>query len=113
MVEEKSREMQRVKDENNNLKGTVHEADRGRELLIKELTFSKDNEIDRIKELEKNKDAEIKVYVKIIENLKKDKRDLEDRYDEAITKNEISSSKFAEEHHNTVKYFENLVVQHK
>lgn len=46
---------------------------------------------------------------KILENMKADKRDVEDRYEEMITKYEIINSKNAEEHHNTVKYFENVV----
>ena len=45
--------------------------------------------------------------------MKKDKRDVEDRYEEMITKYEIMNSKAAEEHHNTVKYFEGIVFQYK
>lgn len=86
------------------------EADKGRDLLIKELSVSKDSEMEKIKEIERTKDAEIKVYSKIIESMKKDKRDMEERYDEALARHEISSSKFAEEHHNTVKYFEAILA---
>jgi hypothetical protein len=59
--------------------------------------------------MEKHKEAEVKVLERIIENMKGEKRDIEDRYEEMITKYEIINSKSAEEHHNTVKYFENVV----
>ena len=49
----------------------------------------------------------------MIENIKKDKRDIEERYEDMITQYEMSHSKAAEEHHNTVKYFENMVAQYK
>jgi hypothetical protein len=38
-----------------------------------------------------------------------EKKEAEMRYEEMVTKYEIINSKSSEEHHNTVKYFENMV----
>jgi Na+/phosphate symporter len=95
------------------LKATLKEADRGRESMIKEISNSKDAQHDRIREIERHKEAEVKVLEKIIENMKAEKRDIQESYEEMICKYEMIGSKNAEEHHNTVKYFENVVSQYK
>jgi hypothetical protein len=77
---------------------------------VKHLGYSKDIENDRIRDTEKRKDAEIRLLEKMIESLKKEKKDIEERLDEVIMRSEILNSKNAEEHHNTVKYFENMVA---
>jgi len=46
------------------LKAIVTEADKSKELLIKELSYSKDMHHDKIKDMLKVKDAEIKLLEK-------------------------------------------------
>jgi len=48
-----------------------------------------------------------------MESLKREKRDVEERLEEVVMKQEIINSKHAEEHHNTVKYFENMISHYK
>jgi hypothetical protein len=43
------------------LKATVSEADKSRELIVREMTHVKDIEQDKIKTIESKKDAEIKM----------------------------------------------------
>lgn len=56
------------------------------------------------------KEAELKMLERIITGLMSDKKELEDRIEEIVSKDEMHKSRSAEEHHNTVKYFENLVA---
>lgn len=112
-VDEKTVLIQRQSDEIIALKSTLKEADKSREQLLRELSNSKDVQIDKIRDLEKNNSAEMKIQEKIIEALKKEKKELEQRYEDIITRYEIQNSKNSEEHHNMVKYFESLVGQYK
>lgn len=95
------------------LKAMVSEADKGRELLVRELNQNKDVEHEKIRDVERTKAAEIKVLERLIESMKKDKQDLQERLEEAIMKTEIISSKHQEEHHNTVKYFEGIIAKQR
>jgi hypothetical protein len=45
----------------------------------------------------------------MIDGLKKDKKELEERIEDILSRQEYVNSKNSEEHHNTVQYFENLV----
>ena len=54
----------------------VSEADKGRELIVRELNHSKDVENDKIREIERTKLAEVKVLERLIESLKKDKQEI-------------------------------------
>jgi hypothetical protein len=47
---------------------------------------------------------------KVLTQSKRDKKDLEERIEDIIMKQDLINSRSAEEHHNTVKYFENLVA---
>lgn len=105
--------MQRTKDESSILKARLVEADKNRDLFIREISTSKDQENMRIREVEQKKDAQVKLIEKMNETLKQDKKELEMRLEEAILKQDLISSKYAEEHHNTVKYFESLISQYK
>lgn len=58
------------------LKAMVSEADKGRELIVRELNHSKDVENDKIREIERTKLAEVKVLERLIESLKKDKQEI-------------------------------------
>ena len=62
------------------MKGTIQEADRGRELLIRELQQSKELEYDRVKEVEERKQAEVEVLQRIIEAMKRDKEEIKQSY---------------------------------
>lgn len=92
------------------MKATVSEADKSRELLVREMSHTKDIENDKVRELERSKDAEIKLLEKLNESLKREKKDIEERLEEAIAKQDLIRFKYDEEHHNTVKYFENIVA---
>lgn len=105
--------MQLYKQENTSLRATVAETDKSRELIVREITTIKDVEEDRIKMVEQKKNAEIRMLEKIVDGLRMDKKELQQRIEEIITRHEIITSKAAEDHHTTVTYFENLVAQHK
>ena len=64
------------------LKATVGEADKSRELIVREMSNIKDIEGDKVRTMEQKKDAELKMQEKIIAGLKKDKKDLEERIEE-------------------------------
>lgn len=70
----------------------------------------KEVENDRIKDVESRKDAEIKLQEKIISTMKKEKKELEQRIEDLICKHDIVVSRNKEDHHNTVKYFENQLA---
>jgi hypothetical protein len=53
------------------------------------------------------------MHEKIISGLKSDKKELQERIEEILTRHEIITSKGAEDHHKTVAYFESLVAQYK
>jgi hypothetical protein len=55
----------------------VAETDKSRELIVRELTNMKDVEADRIRSIESNKEAEVKMLEKIITSMKLDKIELE------------------------------------
>jgi hypothetical protein len=78
--------------------------------LLRELSNFKEIQSDKIKEVESKKDAEVKMLEKVLTQSKKDKIDLEERIEDIIMKQDLINSRSAEEHHNTVKYFENLVA---
>ena len=100
----------RLKDENTALKATLKEADKGRESMIREISSAKDVQSDKIREIEREQAAQVKIQEKIIEGLRREKKDMEQRYEDMVTKYEIIGSRSSEEHHNTVKYFENLIA---
>lgn len=89
----------------------MSESDKTRELMIKQVSNTKDIENDKIRELERRQQAEIRLLEKMNEALKKEKRDTEERLEDVILRQEIMVAKHAEEHHNTVKYFENIVTK--
>ena len=60
-IEEKTRELQRSKEETAVLKATVQETDKSRELLLREMSHTRDVETDKVRELERSKDAEIRL----------------------------------------------------
>jgi molybdopterin converting factor small subunit len=84
----------------------VVEGDKSKEYLVRQMNNAKDVENDKLRELERAKDAEIKLLEKLNESLKREKRDVEERLEESLLRQDIITSKHAEEHHNTVKYFE-------
>ena len=43
----------------------------------------------------------------------KDKKDLEDRIEDIIMRHDYVESKYKEDHHNTVKYFEGIIAEYK
>ena len=77
------------------------------------MTHTKDIENDRVREIERSKEAEIRLLEKLNESLRKERKDVEERLEEAIAKQDLIRYKYDEEHHNTVKYFENLVANYK
>ena len=78
--------------------------------MLRELSNFKEIQSDKIKEVESKKDAEVKMLEKVLTQSKRDKKDLEERIEDIIMKQDLINSRSAEEHHNTVKYFENLVA---
>jgi hypothetical protein len=103
----------RIRDENTAVKATLKEMDRSREMMVKEISHMKDIENDKMREAERRLGAEIKVLEKIIESMKKEKKEMEERIDDLMMKYELVKNKAAEEHHETVKYFENVVGSYK
>ena len=77
---------------------------------MREVSNIRDIEADKAKELERKKEAELKMMERIVDGLKKDKRELEERIDDLVGRQEVLESKNAEQHHNTVKYFEQIVA---
>lgn len=75
------------------------EADKSREIIVREMNNMKDLENDKIKDLEKKKNSEIKMLEKLNESLKMDKKDLEMRIMEMREKVEGVKSKFTTEYH--------------
>jgi hypothetical protein len=78
--------------------------------VVRELSNIKDIEADKVREVERRKDAELKMMERLVEGIKKDKHDLEERLEELVLRQEVLESKYAEQHHNTVKYFEQIVA---
>ena len=70
-------------------------------------------EYEKIRDVERTKQAEVKVLERLIESMKKDKQDLLEKLEDSILKNELLNSKHQEEHHQTVKYFEGIVAKYK
>lgn len=64
-----------------------------------------------MREVERKKEAELKMMERMVDGLKKDKKDMEERLEELLMRQEILESKHSEQHHNTVKYFEQIVAQ--
>ena len=75
-MDDKEREIGRNKEELNVLKARVNEADRGRELIVRELGRAKDEDQEKLREVERTKAAVVKVQEKVVEVLKRDKGDL-------------------------------------
>jgi hypothetical protein len=76
-----------LKDENSLFKATITETDKSRDLIIRELSNIKEVEQDRIKEVERAKNAEIKVLEAHISRLKDEKKRMEEvctGYDERL-----------------------------
>jgi len=48
-LEECKKDLQRAKDENTNLKATVNETDKSRDLIVRELSNMKDVESDKLR----------------------------------------------------------------
>jgi len=48
-----------------------------------------------------------------MESLRKDKIDLEDRIEDILSRHDNVESKYREDHHNTVKYFESMLAEYK
>lgn len=99
-----------MKDENTIYKAQVNEADKSRELIMREMSSIREVEGDKVRQAESKKEAEVKMMQKLIESLKRDKKELEERIEDIIAKQDIINSRHTEEHHNTVKYFENIVA---
>lgn len=55
-----------MREENILLKATVAEADKSRELIMREVSNVKELEADRIREVEQQKNAEVRMQEKII-----------------------------------------------
>ena len=85
-IEDKSKELQRVKDENILLKATVMESDKTREIIVREMGHVKDIESDKVRSVETRKDAELKLQERLVTSLKQDKKELEQRIEEIILK---------------------------
>lgn len=77
---------------------------------MREISHTRDIETDKVREIERSKDAEIRVLEKLNESLRREKKDIEERLEEALLKQDLIRYKYDEEHHNTVKYFENMVA---
>jgi len=112
-LEEARRDLQRARDEEAVLRATVAEVDKSRELLVKELINVKDLEADRVRGVEAKKEAELRLQEKLVQSLKEDKKVLEQKVEDLLDKIQVVSSQHHQEHHDTVKYFENLVAQYK
>lgn len=50
------------------------------------------------------------MHEKLIQSLRAEKKDMEARVEDLIARHEILISQKAEDHHNTVKYFEGVVA---
>lgn len=74
------------------MKAIAGESDKSRDIVIRELSHVKDMEHEKVRELEGKKEAELKMQLRIIDQLKKDKKDLEARIDELIMKQDILNS---------------------
>ena len=85
-IEDKSKELQRVKDENILLKATVMESDKTREIIVREMGHVKDIESDKVRSVETRKDAELKLQERLVTSLNQDKKELEQRIEEIILK---------------------------
>lgn len=106
-LEDKGQEIARIREENILLKATVAETDKSREIIIREMNNMKEVENGRIRDIENRKNAELKLQEKIIGSMKREKNEVEQRVEDLLTKHDIVTSRNKEEHHNTVKYFEN------
>ena len=78
--------------------------------MVREVTNIKDVQVDKIREVESKKDAEVKMFEKLLNQSKKDKKELEERIEDLILKQDLLKSRHTEEHHNTVRYFEGIVA---
>jgi hypothetical protein len=88
-----------LKEENILLKATVTESDKSREIIIRELSYMKELEGERLKETEKKKEAELKMLEKVIDNMKKEKKELELRLYDMRDKVERVKEKYTHEYH--------------
>ncbi len=95
-----------LKQELAQLKGTLEEADRTREMLMRELTRQKDTEVERMRDIEHKKDAEGKLQERMHQGLLREKKELETRLEELLGKLDTQGQKYREQHHQTVRYFE-------
>ncbi len=84
----------------------IEEADRSREQLLRELGRQKESEQDRLREVEARREAELKLQERLAQNLMRDKKEMEQRIEELVTKLDGVGNKHREQHHATVKYFE-------
>jgi BMFP domain-containing protein YqiC len=81
--------------------------------MAREAGAAREQEAERLRELELSKKAEVAVQERLVAGLRADKKDLEQRIEDLLTRMDSIDSRNAQEHHNTVKYFENLVAQYK
>lgn len=98
-----------MKDENSLLKATVAETDKSRELIVRELSNVKEVEQDRIKEVERVKNAEIKVMEAHISRLKDEKKRMEEvcaGYDERLV---MMKERGQSEMHSMVQYYQGKI----
>lgn len=91
----------------------MSETDKSRDLIFRELSNTKDVENERIRQLEGKSQAELRLQERLAQGLKAENKELSCRIEDLLTRHEILVSQKAEEHHNTVKYFEGVVAQLK
>lgn len=108
-----SEEAALLRTEVSTLKGVIEESDRSREQLLRELSRQKDSEQDRLREVDARREAEVKLQERLAQNLMRDKKELEQRIEELVTRLDGVGNKHREQHHATVKYFEAQVAQLK
>lgn len=63
---------------------------------MRELARQKDQESDRLKESEARREAEIKLQERLNQSLSRDKKDLETRIEELLTRLDNNASKYKE-----------------
>lgn len=80
---------------------------------MREMSNIREVEDSKRRDSEHKSLAELKMRDKLIDSLKRDHKEMEQRIQDIIGKQELINSKSAEEHHNTVKYFEGIVTQLK
>jgi Asp-tRNA(Asn)/Glu-tRNA(Gln) amidotransferase B subunit len=79
--------------------------------LVRELARQKEQESERVREVEQRREAQAKLLERSAIGLQRDKKELEGRIEEVVHKMDAAAARYREQHHNTVKYFEGQIAQ--